>query len=224
MARFTAELNTADCIAKTLVGVLLKSTYLLVGGWRVCYPRLLFGHAIGRITIMPRRVVLFIISCILASCSQQEYSGYQYRPYVVRGVRYTPMSPGRAPGYVEEGIASHYKEGWLFLPGPTSLGEKQWPWSRAGAHKLLPLPCRVRVTNLRNGRSTIIRLNDRGPFIVGRTLDVTEPVAKELGFYEAGLAPVRIEVLSVGDAQWRVNRSTIPRAIPATTAPSRVGG
>jgi rare lipoprotein A len=173
---------------------------------------------------MPRRIIRLAVCCILASCSQQEYSGYQYRPYVVRGVRYTPMSPGQAPGYVEEGIASHYQEGWLFLPGPTALGEKQWPWSRAGAHKLLPLPCRVRVTNLRNGRSIIIRLNDRGPFIAGRTLDVTEPVARELGFYEAGLAPVRIEVLSVGDAQWRVSRSTIPRALPVTTPPSRVGG
>jgi rare lipoprotein A len=201
----------------------LKSNHLLAVCGRIT-PRLLFEHAIRRISTMPRRIALLAISCILAGCSQQEYSGYQYRPYVVRGVRYTPMSPGQAPGYVEEGIASHYKEGWLFLPGPTALGEKQWPWSRAGAHKLLPLPCRVRVTNLRNGRSTIIRLNDRGPFIAGRTLDVTEPVAKELGFYEAGLAPVRIEVLSVGDARWRVSRSTIPRALPVTSAPSRVGG
>jgi rare lipoprotein A len=85
----------------------------------------------------------------------------------------------------------------------------------------LPLPCRVRVTNLRNGRSTVIRLNDRGPFVAGRTLDVTEPVAKELGFYGAGLAPVRIEVLSVGDAQWKVTRPVIPRAIPLTPAPQR---
>jgi rare lipoprotein A len=223
MARFTAEWNTADCINKTLVSVFLKSTYLLVSPAGF-YSKVAFGQAIGRIATMPRWAVLFIVPCILASCSQQEYSGYQYRPYFVRGVRYTPMSPGQVPGYVEEGIASHYKEGWLFLPGPTSLGEKQWPWSRAGAHKLLPLPCRVRVTNLRNGRSTIIRLNDRGPFIAGRTLDVTEPVAKELGFYEAGLAPVRIEVLSVGDAQWRVSRSPIPGAIPPTTAPSRPRG
>jgi rare lipoprotein A len=64
-------------------------------------------------------------------------------------------------------------------------------------------------------------LNDRGPFIAGRTLDVTEPVAKELGFYHAGLAPVRIEVLSVGDAQWEVTRPMIPRAVPVMTAPQR---
>ena len=202
-------------MGKTLAAVGLKSTHRASSSWRGrITPRLLFGHVIERISTMPRRILLLVVGCMLASCSQQEYSGYQYRPYVVRGIRYTPMSPGQAPGYVEEGIASHYKEGWLFLPGPTALGEKQWPWSRAGAHKLLPLPCRVRVTNLRNGRSTIVRLNDRGPFIAGRTLDVTEPVARELGFYEAGLAPVRIEVLSVGDAQWRVSGSTIPRALP----------
>jgi rare lipoprotein A len=136
-------------------------------------------------------------------------------------MRYTPMSPGQAPGYTEEGIASHYREGWLFFPGPTALGENQWPWSRAGAHKTLPLPCRVRVTNRRNGRSTVIRLNDRGPFVAGRTLDVTEPVAKELGFYREGLAPVRIDVLSVGDAEWQVTRSPIPRAIPLAAPPQR---
>jgi rare lipoprotein A len=65
----------------------------------------------------------------------------------------------------------------------------------------------------------IIRLNDRGPFIAGRTLDVTEPVAKQLGFYQVGLAPVRIEVLSVGDGQWQVTRPVIPRAMPVIAKP-----
>ncbi|MFZ0712358.1 MAG: septal ring lytic transglycosylase RlpA family protein [Terrimicrobiaceae bacterium] len=167
---------------------------------------------------MPRWILVSLMPCLLAGCGQVDYQGYNYRPYTVHGVRYTPMSPGQAPGYVEEGIASHYTEGWLFFPGPTSLGESLWPWSRGGAHKTLPLPCRVRVTNLRNGRSTIVRLNDRGPFVAGRTLDVTEPVAKELGFYDTGLARVRIEVLSVGDAKWKVTRPVIPRAIPVAAA------
>lgn len=124
------------------------------------------------------------------------------------------MPPHAAPGFVEEGTASHYREGWLIFPGKTALGESLWPWSRSGAHKTLPLPCRVRVTNLRNGRSVVIRLNDRGPFIAGRNLDVTEPVAKELGFHRAGLAPVRIEVLSVGDGRWKIKRPKVPRALP----------
>ncbi|HEY5740901.1 MAG TPA: septal ring lytic transglycosylase RlpA family protein [Terrimicrobiaceae bacterium] len=161
---------------------------------------------------MSRWILLLTTACILIGCGQGDYSGYSYRSYVVRGVRYTPMAPAQAPGYMEEGVASHYREGWLIFPGPTALGEKQWPWSRAGAHKTLPLPCKVRVTNRRNGRSTVIRLNDRGPFVTGRVLDVTEPVAKDLGFFGEGLAPISIEVLSVGDGRWEVTRSPIPSA------------
>lgn len=151
----------------------------------------------------------------MAGCGSSDYPGYKYRAYTVRGQRYEPIAPNQAPGFIEDGVASHYREGWFIFPGKTALGEKLWPWSRSGAHKTLPLPCRVRVTNLRNGRSVVIRLNDRGPFIEGRTLDVTEPVAKELGFHGAGLAPVRVEVLSVGDGRWRIKERVVPRAVPA---------
>lgn len=154
---------------------------------------------------------------LLAGCGSASYEGYKYKPYTLRGQRYEPLLPDQAPGYVEEGVASHYHEGFLFFPGTTAIGEKLWPWTSGGAHKTLPLPCKVRVTNLRNGRSTVIRLNDRGPFISGRMLDVTAPVAKKLGFYEAGLAPVRIEVLSVGDGRWRIAHRSAPRAVPVTT-------
>lgn len=154
-------------------------------------------------------VVLF-----LSGCAGGDYSGYKCKPYTVRGQRYEPLPPNAAPGFVEEGTASHYREGWFIFPGETALGEHLWPWSRSGAHKTLPLPCRVRVTNLRNGRSVVIRLNDRGPFIAGRNLDVTEPVAKELGFHRAGLAPVRVEVLSVGDGRWKITRPSVPKAEP----------
>lgn len=150
----------------------------------------------------------------LTGCGGGGYSGYKYKPYTVRGHRYEPIPPNAAPGYAEEGLASHYREGWFIFPGKTALGENLWPWSRSGAHKTLPLPCKVRVTNLRNGRSVVIRLNDRGPFIAGRTLDVTERVAKELGFHHAGLAPVRVEVLSVGDGRYRIKKRSVPRAQP----------
>jgi rare lipoprotein A len=155
---------------------------------------------------------------LLMGCSQGDYSGYKWRPYSVKGVGYVPMEPGEAPGYVEEGVASHYRESWLIFPGRTALGEKSWDWSSSGAHKTLPLPCRVRVTNLRNGRSTVIRLNDRGPFIAGRNLDVTGPVAKKLGFHGEGLAPVRIEVLSVGDGRYKITRPR--RRVSSEQAPS----
>jgi rare lipoprotein A len=171
---------------------------------------------------MLRAFLLLTVVTLLAGCGSQ-YEGYKYKPYTVRGQHYVPLLPDQAPGYVEEGTASHYKEGFLIFPGKTAIGESLWPWTSCGAHKTLPLPCKVRVTNLRNGRSTVIRINDRGPFIGDRVLDVTEPVAKKLGFHSAGLAPVRIEVLSVGDGKYRITKRAAPRAIPVYTnaAPPR---
>ena len=153
-----------------------------------------------------KKAFLLCLLLFLAGCGTS-HEGYKYKPYTVRGIHYTPMSPREAVGYVEEGVASHYDESFLcFFPGKTAIGEKQYSWSRSAAHKTLPLPCKVRVTNLRNGRSVVIRVNDRGPFIGERTLDVTPSVAKDLGFLQAGLCRVRTEVLSVGDGRWRLRR------------------
>lgn len=160
---------------------------------------------IARDRLTTVRLFATCLCLVLAACGGGSYPGYKHRPYTVRGVAYHPLEPREALGFVEEGIASHFDESFLVVfPGKSALGEKQWGWSRAAAHKTLPLPCRVRITNLRNGRSTTVRVNDRGPFIEGRIVDVTPPVAKELGFYRAGLAPVRVEVLSVGDGRHRI--------------------
>lgn len=143
---------------------------------------------------------------LIAGCGGGGYSGYKYGPYTVRGQSYQPMAPREAVGYVETGTASHYKGGFLVFPGKTAIGEKIYPWSHGAAHKTLPLPCRVRVTNLENGRKITVRVNDRGPFIGDRIIDMTSASAKRLGFHSRGLAPVRIEVLSVGDGRYRIRR------------------
>ena len=153
-----------------------------------------------------KKIPTLLLLILLLGCGNR-YAGYKHQPYTVRGVHYTPMSPKEAVGYVEEGLASHYDESFLvFFPGKTAIGERQYSWSRSAAHKLLPLPCKVRVTNLRNGCSVVIRVNDRGPFIGERILDVTPAVAKDLGFHRAGLCRVRVKVLSVGDGRWRIRR------------------
>lgn len=154
---------------------------------------------------MWRGALLAACGLAVVSCASRPegYDGIMTRSYTVRGQTYHPMSVEQALGYRETGICSWYDESsWLGLRrGNTSLGERVMPWHLTGAHKTLPLPCVVKVTNLRNGRSVKLRLNDRGPFIAGRHLDVTPRAAKKLGFREQGLTETRLEVLSVGDGR-----------------------
>ncbi len=140
---------------------------------------------------------------LLASCVSRPggYDGYQTRSYTVRGQTYHPMSVEQALDFEETGICSWYNESKWFglVRGNTSLGEKVMPWHLIGAHKTLPLPALVKVTNLENGKTVKVRINDRGPFIAGRHLDLSPRAAKKLGFHDKGLTTTRIEVISVGD-------------------------
>ena len=120
-------------------------------------------------------------------------------PYTVQGRRYYPMSVVEAMNYREIGLASWYgfetyrQEGGMM----TANGEAFHPSNPTAAHKYLPLPFFARVTNLENGRSTIVRVNDRGPFVEGRIIDLTASVAKKLGFYEQGTANVLVEAVAM---------------------------
>jgi rare lipoprotein A len=127
------------------------------------------------------------------------------RSYSVRGQSYQPMSVEQALHYSEVGEASWYNESKFFglIRGNTSLGEKVQPWHLIAAHKTLPLPCLVRVTNLENGKSVKVRVNDRGPFIAGRIIDLSPRAAGKIDMKEQGLARVKVEVLSVGDGSFK---------------------
>lgn len=156
--------------------------------------------------------ILFAIlfSLALPSCISRPggYNGYQTKSYTVRGQSYQPMSVESALDYEETGVCSWYNESKFFglKRGTTSLGEKVMPWHLIGAHKTLPLPALVKVTNVENGKSVKLRINDRGPFIAGRLLDVSPRAAKKLGFRDQGLATVEVKVLSVGDGQYKRKR------------------
>lgn len=130
------------------------------------------------------------------------------RSYTVRGQSYQPMSVDAALHYTEVGTASWYNESKFFgiIRGNTSLGEKVMPWHMIAAHKTLPLPCLVKVTNLSNGKSVKVRVNDRGPFIAGRIIDLSPRAAGKIGMKEQGLAQVRVEVISVGDGSYKRKR------------------
>lgn len=149
-------------------------------------------------------LVLASVSCAMISCGGG-HQGYLKKPYTVRGERYHPMSVDQALRYKKEGIGSWYDESKLFglKRGNTSIGEKVMPWHISAAHKTLPLPCVVKVTNLSNGKSLKMRVNDRGPFIPRRIIDVTPRAASKLGFKKKGLTRVRVEVISVGDGKYK---------------------
>jgi rare lipoprotein A len=116
--------------------------------------------------------------------------------YEVGGRRYVVLPS--AAGYVEQGIASWY--GPDFHGGRTSTGETYDMNAMTGAHPTLPLPTWVRVTNLENGRSVVVRLNDRGPFARGRIIDLSRAAAEALDMVRAGTARVEVQSLAAGDA------------------------
>ena len=120
-------------------------------------------------------------------------------PYVVRGKRYEPMTVAQAQTYREKGIASWYGDETYRQQGGhmTANGEAFNPDGLSAAHKHLPLPVFVRVTNLSNRRSIIVRVNDRGPFVEGRIIDLSAGAARKLGFYKQGTATVLVETVDL---------------------------
>ena len=112
-------------------------------------------------------------------------------PYNVGGVWYYPT---RDLSYDESGIGSWY--GDEFAGRLTANGEIFNPMNITAAHKTLPMPSVVRVTNLDNGRSLVVRINDRGPFVPGRIIDLSREAARLLGFKDAGIAKVRVKLLT----------------------------
>jgi rare lipoprotein A len=103
--------------------------------------------------------------------------------------------PACAPSFSQYGLASWYGE--AFQLRQTASGEPFDMNELTAAHRFLPLNTVVRVTNLRNGQSVVVRINDRGPYVRGRTIDLSSYAAKQLGMRNSGLAPVRIDVFDL---------------------------
>jgi len=125
-------------------------------------------------------------------------------PYTVKGKTYYPMSVEEAENYSETGVASWYGYETLQKKGGymTANGEAFDPNGLTAAHKYLPLPTHVKVTNTENHRSIIVRVNDRGPFPSephpgsgDRIIDLSAGAAKRLGFYGKGTTKVKVEVI-----------------------------
>jgi rare lipoprotein A len=133
--------------------------------------------------------------------------------YEVFGKRYYVMA--RSDGWVERGTASWYGPG--FHAAATSLGEPYDMYAMTAAHKTLPIPCYAEVTNMRNGRKVIVRINDRGPFVGDRIVDLSYTAAAKLDMLSAGTAPVELRVLTPGRES---AGSAVPPAIPIAPPPA----
>ncbi|MCC7203387.1 MAG: septal ring lytic transglycosylase RlpA family protein [Nitrospirae bacterium] len=123
---------------------------------------------------------IFIVALVVSSCTLPAHRS----PY--------------AAGYVERGIASWYGED--FHGKPTSSGEIYNMYDLTAAHKLMPLGTVAKITNLENDQSVVVKINDRGPFVDGRIIDLSYSAAREIGMAEKGLSRVEIKVLKWGES------------------------
>lgn len=166
---------------------------------------------------------------LLAACANNQASApsghpvYKVgEPYQVSGVWYYPHEDY---SYDETGIASWY--GADFHGGTTSNGEIFNKNELTAAHKTLPLPTLARITNLENGRSIVVRINDRGPFSGARIIDVSQRAAQLLGFEQKGTAEVRVTVLAdeskaIADAMRHYGTGAAPVTVAANATPEQV--
>ncbi|WP_421791602.1 septal ring lytic transglycosylase RlpA family protein [Hyphobacterium sp.] len=138
------------------------------------------------------------------------------RPYTINGRTYVPA---RDDDYDEIGVSSWY--GPNFHGRPTANGEIFDQNELSAAHPTLPIPALIEVTNLENGRTQVLRLNDRGPFARDRILDVSRAAAIELGFLQQGTARVRVRYLGPPDGVAAAGSVAPSRIIAANTATGR---
>jgi rare lipoprotein A len=100
-----------------------------------------------------------------------------------------------APGHTQAGVASYYHD--RFHGRKTASGARYNKNSLSAAHKSLPLGSKVKVTDSRTGKSVVVKINDRGPFVKGRVIDLSRAAAQQIGLTKKGLAKVKVEVLEV---------------------------
>lgn len=177
-----------------------------------------------------RHCCLLMAVMLLAACAGDKGAGgpaaqsvgahYKVgQPYQINGTWYYPKEDY---AYDETGIASWY--GADFHGKYTANGEIYNKNELTAAHPTLPMPSLARVTNLENGRSIVVRVNDRGPFSKSRLIDVTQRVAQLLGFEKQGTAKVRVQVLAdeskaIADAMRRYGSTSVAMASEPSDAP-----
>ena len=137
------------------------------------------------------------------------------RPYTVLGQDYVPATTLRP--YRERGVASWY--GKMFHGQKTSIGETYDMYAMTAAHPTLPLPSYARVTNVATGQSVIVRVNDRGPFLQGRIIDLSYAAANRVGIAARGSGEVEVESIIPGESPMLTAQAPLPPVARAVEAP-----
>jgi rare lipoprotein A len=145
--------------------------------------------------LSPQRLCIYVILLVFMSgCAArvQEVKRECGTPYTVRGKTYHPLKKVE-PGFTQDGVASWYGPG--FHGKKTASGETYDMHELTAANNVLPLKTLVKVKNLDNGQEVVVRINDRGPFVNDRVIDLSLSAALGLGMVKPGTAPVRITVV-----------------------------
>ncbi len=163
---------------------------------RAVFPAYLFSGRRGTVGFLSRPafllpLILFSLMTSRPVMAQNQYYPPTQRPYIIDDQVYSPLPS--SSGYKETGIASWY--GPDFNGHPTSNGEVYDMHGQTAAHKVLPMNTMLLVSNLENGKNTIVRVNDRGPFVQGRIVDLSYTAAKKLDLVDNGTAKVQVTAL-----------------------------
>ncbi len=171
-----------------------------------------------------RKIILGLLIIFLSGCGKKQlktsYSisrivllpSVKLKCYVIHKKRYYPV-----PGLVQRGIASWY--GKKFHGKKTASGEIYNMYKRTAAHRTLPFGTYVLVKNLRNNKTTIVKINDRGPFVKNRIIDLSYRAAKDIGMIRSGTAPVELIVLGreIGKLRSPVGKKTVVEVVDTKT-------
>lgn len=142
------------------------------------------------------KVIPSQVTTVDATPAYEPYYPATLRPYTIRGINYRPLDS--AKGYSAQGGASWY--GQKFHGHLTANGETYDMYQMSAAHTTLPLPSFVRVTNLKNGKQVVVRVNDRGPFHSGRVIDLSYAAALKLDMLKSGTTQVKVDVIHIDEA------------------------
>ena len=178
-------------MSKSPINTSIKVSKPVTSGYFQTGRHMTVGFMFRTFLFLPLVILQFLLMISHPAIAQNQNNNSTQRPYIIDDQVYKPLPS--SSGYKETGIASWYSPD--FNGHPTSNGEVYDMHEQTAAHRLLPMNTMLLVSNLENGKNTIVRVNDRGPFIQGRIVDLSYTAAKKLDLVDTGTAKVQVTAL-----------------------------